>query len=97
MSESSETEMRNQLLLCKEENTILLFVNPDGNMSFFRRLGNEKHRPQLIQFAELVEANLGFRRTPLTKKHLLIEPCHERVRVFGRLSGTGLKQMENEI
>ena len=66
-------------------------------MSFFRWLGNEKHRPQLIQFAELVEANLGFRRTPLTKKHLLIEPFHEQMGVLGHLSGTGLKQMGNEI
>jgi len=77
MFESSETEMRNQFLLCKEENAILLFVNPDGNMSFFGRFGNQKHCPQLTQFAKLVKANLGFRRTPLTKKNLLIEPCHE--------------------
>jgi hypothetical protein len=89
--------MRNQFLFCKEENAILLFVNPDRNMSFFDRFGNEKRSPQLTQFAELVEANLGFWGAPLTKKNLLIEPFHEQMGVLGHLSGTGLKQMGNEI
>ena len=89
--------MRNQLLLCKEENTILLFVNPDRDMSFFSRIGNEKHCPQFAQLAELVEANLSFGCPPLTEKNLLVEPFHEQMGVLGYLLRTGLPQMWNEI
>lgn len=54
LTESSETEMRNQFLLREEEDAIFLFVDPDGNMSFFSRIGNEKHCSQVTQFAEFV-------------------------------------------
>ncbi len=39
-SESFETEMRNQFLLCKKEDTVLLLVDPDRNVSFLGRISN---------------------------------------------------------
>ena len=85
--------MRNQFLLGKEENAVLLFVDPDRDIGFFGRIGNEKHGSQGTQFAELVQADLGFRLTPLTEENLLVEPLHEQMGVLGCLFRTGLPQM----
>ena len=92
-TESSETEMRNQFFFRKEENAIFLFVDPDRNMSLFGRIGNEKHCSQVTQFAEFVQANLSFRRAPLTKKNLLVEPFHKQMGVIGHLFRAGLPKM----
>jgi len=85
--------MRNQLLLCKEENTILLFVDPNRNMSFFCGISNQEHCPQLTQFAELIEADPGLRGTPLAEKNFLVEPCHKRMGVLEYLFRARLPQM----
>ncbi len=78
-------EMRDQLLLCKEENAILPLVNPDGEMGLFSRISNEEHRSQLIQFGNLVQGDLCFRFAPLVQENLLIQAGHKRMRAFGHL------------
>ncbi len=95
--ESIESEMRNQFLFRKEENAIFLFVNPDRNICFFGRIGNQKYGSQVTQFAELAQAHLSFRRTPRTEKDLLIEPLHEQMGVLGYLFRTGFPETWNEI
>jgi len=40
LSEFFATKMRDQFLFCKEENAILLFINPDRKRGFFRRFGD---------------------------------------------------------
>lgn len=61
-------EMRDQLLFCEEENAFLLLVDPDREMSFLSRVRNQEQRPQLIQFANLIQSNLCFRFAPLAQE-----------------------------
>ncbi len=97
LAEFSETEMRNQFLLRKEENAIFLFVDPYRNICLFNGIGNQEHCSQVPQFAEFIEANLSFRRTPLIEKNLLIESFHKQMGVLGYLFRTRLPQMWDEI
>lgn len=87
------TEMGDQFLFCKEENAILLFINPDIKRRFFFRIGNQEQGPQFIQSTNLAEADLCFWLTPLVKKNFLIDTGQHQMRAFADMPRSRLPKL----